>query len=104
MVLQVLDCLAETTSPMSNSSKPFVKPLKSKQLCVYNSGFSANIGWISAILQKNDLVLYDALCHASIRDGLKMSPAKSYKFRHNDLSDLKQIRTVKGVQEYLSNY
>ncbi len=66
---------------------------------VYNSGFSANIGWISAILQKNDLVLYDALCHASIRDGLKMSPAKSYKFRHNDLSDLKnKYEQLKGYK------
>ena len=68
---------------------------------VYNSGFSANTGWISAILQKNDLVLYDALCHASIRDGLKMSPAKSYKFKHNDLSDLKnkyeQLKGYKNV-------
>ncbi|MAJ37136.1 MAG: 8-amino-7-oxononanoate synthase [Flavobacteriaceae bacterium] len=66
---------------------------------VYNSGFSANIGWISAILQKNDLVLYDALCHASIRDGLKMSPAKSYKFRHNDLSDLRnKYEQLKGCK------
>ena len=68
---------------------------------VYNSGFSANTGWISAILQKNDLVLYDALCHASIRDGLKMSPAKSYKFKHNNLSDLKnkyeQLKGYKNV-------
>ena len=68
---------------------------------VYNSGFSANIGWISAIIQKSDLVLYDALCHASIRDGLKTSPAKSYKFRHNDLSDLKikyeQLKEHKNV-------
>jgi len=69
---------------------------------VYNSGFSANTGWISAILQKNDLVLYDALCHASIRDGLKMSPAKSYKFKHNNLSDLKnKYEQLKGTRTFI---
>lgn len=57
---------------------------------VFNSGYDANLGLISSIVQRKDLILYDELCHASIRDGITLSNAKSYKFRHNDLVDLEQ--------------
>lgn len=58
---------------------------------VFNSGYDANLGFWSAIPQKNDLILYDALCHASIRDGIQLSQAKNYKFKHHDWEDLKKI-------------
>ncbi len=56
---------------------------------IFNSGYDANVGFFSAVLQRGDVVFYDELIHASIRDGIQMSNAKSYKFRHNDLEDLK---------------
>jgi len=56
---------------------------------VFNSGYDANIGFFSSIPQRNDFVFYDELIHASIRDGIKLGNAKSYKFKHNDLNDLK---------------
>lgn len=55
---------------------------------IFNSGYDANIGLLSSVPQRGDVILYDELCHASIRDGINMSHAKSYKFKHNDLSDL----------------
>ena len=55
---------------------------------IFNSGYDANIGLLSSIPQRGDIILYDVLCHASIRDGINMSNAKSYKFKHNDLEDL----------------
>lgn len=58
---------------------------------IFNSGYDANIGFLSSVLQRNDVVLYDEFCHASIRDGILMSHAKSYKFKHNDLNDLKKL-------------
>ncbi|WP_179343221.1 aminotransferase class I/II-fold pyridoxal phosphate-dependent enzyme [Winogradskyella ursingii] len=57
---------------------------------IFNSGYDANIGFFSSIPQRNDVILYDELCHASIRDGIKMSNAKSFKFKHNDFQDLKK--------------
>ena len=57
---------------------------------VFNSGYDANIGFFSAVPQRGDIVLYDELCHASIRDGIGMGLAQSYKFKHNDLADLSQ--------------
>ena len=56
---------------------------------IFNSGYDANIGFFSCVPQKQDLILYDELVHASIRDGIKMSNAKAYKFLHNDLEDLR---------------
>ncbi|MBT8318737.1 MAG: pyridoxal phosphate-dependent aminotransferase family protein [Gramella sp.] len=56
---------------------------------MYNSGYDANIGFFSSVPQKDDIILYDEFAHASIRDGLKMSLARNFKYLHNDLSDLK---------------
>lgn len=61
---------------------------KAKSALVFNSGYDANIGFFSAVPQRNDVIFYDEYIHASIRDGIKMGNAKSYKFKHNDLGDL----------------
>jgi len=58
---------------------------------IFNSGYDANIGFFSAVPQRGDVIFYDELSHASIRDGINMSNAKSYKFKHNDLEDLKSL-------------
>lgn len=58
---------------------------------VFNSGYAANLGLLSAVPRKGDLVLYDQLAHASIRDGIALSQAKAYKFEHNDLSHLEAL-------------
>lgn len=58
---------------------------------IFNSGYDANVGFFSAVPQKNDFILYDELCHASIRDGIRLSNAKSYKFQHNDFEDLERL-------------
>ncbi|WP_054558471.1 aminotransferase class I/II-fold pyridoxal phosphate-dependent enzyme [Croceitalea dokdonensis] len=58
---------------------------------LFNSGYDANIGFFSSVPQRGDVVLYDQLVHASIRDGIQMGKAKAYKFKHNDLQDLRQV-------------
>ena len=55
---------------------------------VFNSGYDANTGFFSSIPQKGDIIFYDEYIHASIRDGMQMSNAKTYKFKHNDFADL----------------
>ena len=57
---------------------------------IFNSGYDANVGFFSSVPQKGDLILYDELCHASIRDGIRLSYAKAYKFNHNDFEDLER--------------
>ncbi len=58
---------------------------------IFNSGYIANLGLLSSIPQKDDLVLYDEMVHASILDGIRLGEAKQYKFRHNDLKALKEL-------------
>ena len=58
---------------------------------IFNSGYDANVGFFSSVPQRSDVILYDELCHASIRDGITMSNAKSYKFQHNNPDDLERI-------------
>jgi len=57
---------------------------------IFNSGYTANVGFFSCIPQRGDIVFYDEIIHASIRDGLKISLAKSYSFKHNDVEDLRE--------------
>ncbi|MBC7655285.1 MAG: 8-amino-7-oxononanoate synthase [Oligoflexus sp.] len=58
---------------------------------IFNSGYGANVGFFGSVPQKGDLILYDELCHASIRDGIQLSNAKAYKFNHNDFEDLEKL-------------
>jgi len=58
---------------------------------VFNSGYNANLGIISAIPRKSDLILYDELIHASIHDGIKLSVATSQSFAHNNLVELETL-------------
>jgi 8-amino-7-oxononanoate synthase len=63
----------------------------SEAALIFNSGYDANVGFFSAVPQRTDIILYDELCHASIRDGIQMSNSKSYKYQHNDLEDLESL-------------
>lgn len=64
---------------------------QSETALIFNSGYDANVGFFSSVPQKGDLILYDELCHASIRDGIQLSYAKAYKFNHNDFEDLERL-------------
>lgn len=70
----------------------------SEEAIVYNSGYDANVGFISAVAQRSDYILYDEHIHASIRDGIRLSFAKAYSFQHNDLRDLeRQLEKMNGT-------
>lgn len=55
----------------------------------YQSGFNCNMAAISAVMDKNDAILSDALNHASIIDGCRLSKAKIIPFAHADMDDLR---------------
>ena len=75
---------------------------------IFNSGYDANIGLFSSVPQRGDLIVYDEYIHASMRDGIRMSLAKDYKYKHNDLEDLRQLlsrilrQTDQDVQCYVA--
>jgi 8-amino-7-oxononanoate synthase len=71
---------------------------KTEAALVFNSGYDANLGFFSSVPQKGDTVLYDELIHASVRDGIRLSFATSFSFRHNDVGDLKsKIKKAHGT-------
>src|SRR3989442_1811416 len=71
---------------------------KNVEACVvFQSGFAANAGTVSAVLGKDDCIISDALNHASIIDGARLSKAKILVFRHKDIAHAEeQLASVKG--------
>lgn len=70
---------------------------KNVEACVvFQSGFAANAGTVSAVLGKDDFIISDSLNHASIIDGARLSRAKILVFRHKDISHAEeQLASVK---------
>jgi glycine C-acetyltransferase len=65
---------------------------KGTEACVvFQSGFAANSGTVSAILGKDDLIISDELNHASIIDGCRLSKATIKVFKHKDVADCQRI-------------
>lgn len=63
-----------------------------KEACVtFSTGFQSNLGIISAICGRNDLIFCDRENHASIYDGAKLSYATMVRFQHNDMVDLERV-------------
>ncbi|MES2761976.1 MAG: pyridoxal phosphate-dependent aminotransferase family protein [Bacteroidota bacterium] len=60
---------------------------------IFNSGYDANVGLLSSVPQKGDLVISDELIHASLIDGIRLSFATHYKFKHNDIASLVELIT-----------
>jgi glycine C-acetyltransferase len=70
---------------------------KNVEACVvFQSGFTANAGTVSAVLGKEDLIISDELNHASIIDGARLSKATIKVFKHKDVKDCERI-----LQEHL---
>ena len=70
---------------------------KSKQnSLIYPTGYMANLGTISSIAKKGDLILSDELNHASIIESCKLSDAKVLIYRHNNMQDLQKKLKQKG--------
>lgn len=73
-----------------------------KEACLFfSSGFLANYAIFTTLPERKDFIIYDELIHASVRDGIKASDAKSIKFKHNDLKSLKE--TIEKAQSLNAN-
>ena len=63
---------------------------KAESALIFNSGYNANIGIFSSLPQRGDTIIYDELIHASIRDGVRLSNANSFSFKHNNIGSLEE--------------
>jgi len=57
----------------------------------FTSGYAAQSGLISTVAARGDILLYDALVHASAHEGMRLSPAARYPFAHNQVADLTAV-------------
>ena len=76
---------------------------RSEKALLFSSGYSANIGALSCLIKKGDLVFSDALNHASIIDGLRLSKAQIIIYPHLDVQHLRGILkdTPQGPAKFL---
>lgn len=72
---------------------------KEDAVMCFQSGLNCNIGAIQAIVDKGDLIISDALNHASIIDGTRLSKADRAIFKHSDMDDLERV-----LEERRENY
>ncbi len=70
-----------------------------KGIMLFPTGFTANLGSLAAICQEGDHVLIDSESHASIRDGIKLSPTRRWiQFEHNSLEDI-EAKLISSTKE-----
>ena len=70
----------------------FIAKFKGEESAItFNTGYMANVGTISALCGKNDFIFSDELNHASIIDGIRLSRAKCFVYKHNDMADLDRV-------------
>lgn len=65
--------------------------MRKEAALIFSTGFQVNLGVISALAGKDDVVVIDKMDHASIIDGCRLSYAEIRKFRHNDMADLQRV-------------
>ncbi len=65
--------------------------IRKEAALIFSTGFQVNLGVISALIGKDDLIIIDKMDHASIIDGCRLSYGEVRKFRHNDMTDLERI-------------
>ena len=73
------------------------KFLHKEEVVTFSTGFQSNLGIISSICGRNDVIVCDKENHASIYDAGKLSYAKMERFRHNDMEDLERV--LQGIQD-----
>ncbi len=74
----------------------FAQWLKVDKAILFNSGYCANTGIISALVTRGDTIFSDKLLHASLLDGILLARAKHYRYQHNDLNHFKYLATKKA--------
>lgn len=88
-------------NPHKELEEKIAKFKKKESALVFNTGYMANLGVISAICDEDYYIFSDELNHASIIDGCKLSKGKIVVYKHNDMDDLykkiKELNPKKGV-------
>ncbi len=75
-----------------------------EDVLLFSSGYGANVGLVSALMNNEDLVVYDSYSHASFHDGIKLSGVQAVHFSHNDVELLSQTLEQTAAMKYKDRY
>ena len=66
--------------------------LFNKEACLlFNTGYQCNLGVVSSLVNRDDVIFSDKLNHASIIDGMRLAPAEFYRYKHLDFENLEEL-------------
>ncbi|KJE26467.1 8-amino-7-oxononanoate synthase [Geobacillus kaustophilus] len=78
--------------PLYERAEAALKQWKNAEAAlIFNSGYTANVGVLTALIGRDDLVFSDKLNHASLIDGIRLSKATCFRYRHNDIDQLESL-------------
>jgi 8-amino-7-oxononanoate synthase len=75
------------------------KFVRKEKALLFSTGFQANLGAISVLVGRDDMILCDRMNHASIIDGCRLAFGRTIKFKHNDTEDLERILTSADLED-----
>lgn len=92
--------LTSGSFPLFNELETAISNFKhTEQALIFNTGYMANVGTITALMDKNSVIISDELNHASIIDGCRLSGAHIERYRHKDVEHVEYI-----LKNYKSAY
>ncbi|HYE97975.1 MAG TPA: pyridoxal phosphate-dependent aminotransferase family protein [Planctomycetota bacterium] len=75
------------------------KFIRKERALLFSTGFQTNLGTISTLVGKDDVILCDRMNHASIIDGCRLAFGRTIKFKHNDIEDFERVLNSPDVEE-----
>lgn len=91
--------LSGTSSVYRELEKVLAKLFKKESALIFNTGYQCNLGVLSTIARKGDIIFSDKLNHASIIDGMKLSEADFRRYKHLDYDNLEEL-----LKKYRNKY
>ena len=73
--------------PQQELEEKFAEFFGRDRAVFFSSGYMANLGVMTSLLNRGSVIVSDKLCHASLLDAIQLSKAKHYRYRHNNISD-----------------
>ena len=83
--------LTGTSRVYKNLENTLSKIFQKEACLLFNTGYQCNLGVVSTVVNRDDVIFSDKLNHASIIDGMKLSMAKFYRYKHLDYENLEEL-------------